>query len=227
MKPCKLWGLFIAPFLYFGAQAQNLQLVELADGFSVPVDIASAGDDRLFVVEQGGTIQIVLTDGTRLESPFLDIDPIVNSQGSERGLLGLAFHPDYENNGYFYVNYTTNGNGATRVSRFSVTTDNPNQADPNSELALLTVGQPFSNHNGGGLKFGPDGYLYIGLGDGGSANDPGNRSQNPQELLGKMLRIDVDNVPAGQSYGIPADNPYIDPNDGILDEIWSIGLRNP
>ncbi len=227
MKRFKLLGLLLASISFLGVNAQNLQLVELADGFSLPVDIASAGDDRLFVVEQDGAIQIVLTDGTRLETPFLDIDPIVNSQGSERGLLGLAFHPDYDNNGYFFVNYTANGNGATRVSRFSVTPDNPNQADPNSELILMTVGQPFSNHNGGGLKFGPDGYLYIGLGDGGSANDPGNRSQNPQELLGKMLRIDVDNVPAGQNYGIPADNPYVDPNDGILDEIWSLGLRNP
>ncbi|MCB0566277.1 MAG: PQQ-dependent sugar dehydrogenase, partial [Phaeodactylibacter sp.] len=134
----------------------------------------------------------------------------------------LAFHPDYANNGYFYVNYNNNS-GNTRISRFSVLADTPNQADPNSELNLLEVGQPFSNHNAGDLNFGPDGYLYFGLGDGGSANDPGNRAQNRQMLLGKMLRIDVDH---GDPYSIPEDNPFAF-DDFTLDEIWAIGLRNP
>jgi glucose/arabinose dehydrogenase len=147
------------------------------------------------------------------------------SSGGERGLLGLAFHPDYANNGYFFVNYTNNS-GHTVVSRFSVDGADDNLADPNSELNFMTINQPYGNHNGGNLAFGPDGYLYIGTGDGGSGGDPGNRAQNPLELLGKMLRIDVDNPSGGENYGIPADNPYVgDPNG--KDEIWAIGLRNP
>ena len=193
-----------------------------ASGFSFPVDITHAGDERLFIVEKAGRIRIIDDNGATLPQPFLDITGRVNAQASERGLLGLAFHPDYANNGYFYVNYTNNS-GNTRISRFSVTADNSNLADPNSELNLLEVGQPFSNHNAGDLNFGPDGYLYFGLGDGGSANDPGNRAQNRQMLLGKMLRVDVDN---GNPYSIPEDNPFAF-DDATLDEIWAIGLRNP
>ena len=139
----------------------------------------------------------------------------------KRGLLGLAFHPDYENNGYFYLNYTGSG-GDTRVSRFSVSSD-PDVADANSEVVLFIQDQPEANHNGGNLEFGPDGYLYIGLGDGGGFDDLDNNAQDTSQLLGKMLRIDVDN---GNPYGIPDDNPFIGP-DGIPDEIWAIGLRNP
>lgn len=199
----------------------DFQLVEFADGFSGPLDLQHAGDDRLFVVEQSGAIKIIDVDETVLPTPFLDIDNIVNDNANERGLLGLAFHPDYQNNGFFYVNYS-NSSGDTHISRFSVSAD-PNVADPDSEVVLMVVDQPFNNHNGGGLDFGPDGYLYIGLGDGGSGGDPQGNSQNTNTLLGKMLRIDVDN---GAPYSIPADNPFVNDAD-VLDEIWSIGLRNP
>lgn len=186
-----------------------------------PSDITNCGDDRLFVVEQRGYIWILDKNGMKLPTPFLNIDPIVGS-GGERGLLGLAFHPDYPVTPYFYVNYTDN-NGDTHISRFSVSDNDPNMADPNSELNLLQVDQPFSNHNGGCLKFGADGYLYIGLGDGGSGGDPQGNGQKLTTYLAKMLRIDVDN---GTPYGIPPTNPFInDPN--ALDEIWAYGLRNP
>lgn len=205
--------------------AQDVILVEYASGFVRPVDIVHAGDDRLFVVERNGRIKIIDGNGDVLSTLFLDISSQVTSSNSnqdERGLLGLAFHPDYIFNGFFYVNYINNS-GDTRISRFTVDTDNPNVADPNSEVILMTIDQPFGNHNGGGLKFGPDGYLYIGLGDGGSFDDPGNRSQNPQTLLGKMLRIDVN---SGNPYAIPPDNPFVNDNS-TLDEIWALGLRNP
>ena len=204
------------------ADAQ-LVLESVATGFSQPVDIANAGDDRLFIVERAGRIRII-ADGAVLPTPFLNISSQVNNSPNERGLLGLAFHPDYETNGYFYVNYTIS-NGDTRVSRFSVAND-PNTADPGSEMVILEVDQPEWNHNGGCLKFGPDGYLYIGVGDGGGFNDnhgPIGNGQNTQTLLGKMLRIDVDN---GTPYSIPASNPFVG-NDNVLDEIWAIGLRNP
>ena len=204
----------------------NVALEAFATGLTEPVDIAHAGDERLFVVERPGLIRIVEPDGDVLPAPFLDITADVVDNASERGLLGLAFHPDYADNGYFFVNYT-GAAGATHVSRFQVSAGNPNLADPTSEVVLFTVSQPFSNHNGGDLNFGPDGYLYIGLGDGGSFNDPGNNSQTTTTMLGKMLRIDVDNPSGGLDYGIPPDNPFLTPDDGILDEIWATGLRNP
>jgi len=145
----------------------------------------------------------------------------VSSAGGEQGLLGLAFHPDYATNGYFYVNYTDT-DGDTVVSRFTVTFD-PDAADPSSEQILLSIPQPYSNHNGGDLAFGTDGYLYISTGDGGSGGDPQNYAQNPLTFLGKILRIDVD---TGSPYGIPADNPFVS-DPGVLDEIWALGLRNP
>ncbi len=210
-------------------------------GFSSPVDIANPGDgtDRLFIVERGGLIKIIENDVV-LATPFIDLDDRVTS-GGERGLLGLAFHPDYENNGYFYVNYTDNQSD-TRISRFEVDAMDANIGDPDSEVILLEIDQPFNNHNAGDLEFSPiDGYLYIPLGDGGSGGDPGDRSQDGQCLLGKMLRIDVDGGggPASSSqttgnciftssanYTVPMDNPFrSDPN--ILNEIWSLGLRNP
>lgn len=196
------------------------------NGFSRPSDIQNAGDDRLFVLEQTGKIWIVDALGQVNATPFLDITGIVNAASNEQGLLGLAFHPDYDQNGYFYLNYTSPGGsepgGTTHISRFTVTGD-PDVADPASEDTLFTVSQHSTNHNGGQLAFGPDGYLYIGLGDGGGANDTGNRAQNLQNALGKMLRLDVD---GGSPYAIPADNPYIN-DSSILDEIWGIGLRNP
>jgi glucose/arabinose dehydrogenase len=199
-----------------------IQLQTFASGFTRPVDIASAGDERLFIAEQRGIIHILNAQGQRLPTPFLNIQSRVNSASNERGLLGLVFHPNFAQNGYFYVNYT-NTAGNTRVSRFNVSAADPNVADPDSELLLLAVNQPFSNHNAGDLNFGPDGYLYFGLGDGGSGGDPQNYSQNRQSFLGKMIRIDVN---SGSPYSVPPTNPFV--NDAsTLDEIWAVGLRNP
>lgn len=205
--------------LMFGQN--GLKLVEIANGYNKPLDIQHAGDNRLFIVTQPGVIWIIDSAGNKLSTPFLDINDKVINTGNERGLLGLAFHPDYKQNGYFYVNYIGN-DGNTKISRFNVS-GNPDQADPNSELLLMGVTQPFQNHNGGCLHFGQDGYLYIGLGDGGSGGDPQANSQNPQKLLGKILRIDVNN---GSPYSIPSDNPFINSAD-TLKEIWSLGWRNP
>lgn len=190
-------------------------------GLIRPVSMAHSGDDRMFVVEKRGTIRILDTDGNILPEFFLDIRSRVDDNRSEEGLLGLVFHPQYADNGFFYVNYTSPGN--TIVARYSVNPNDPNDALEESELILITQSQPYDNHNAGDIQFGPDGYLYIGMGDGGDGGDPQNRSQNLQTLLGKMLRIDVDNGPI---YQIPADNPWVDDED-VLPEIWSYGLRNP
>jgi glucose/arabinose dehydrogenase len=200
----------------------RLELVRIAGGLDRPVGIAHAGDGsgRLFVLEKVGRIR-VLRDGTLSDAPFLDISDRVGSSGSEQGLLGLAFHPGYAGNGTFFVNYT-DLQGNTVVSRFSVSAD-PARADPASEGVLLTLAQPASNHNGGNLAFGPDGYLYIGTGDGGASGDRFGNGQNGQTLLGAMLRLDVD---GGQPYAVPADNPFVG-NPDVRDEIWAIGLRNP
>lgn len=218
--------------LSLGAQTPDLRFVEPVSGFSDPVDITGAGDgsDRLFIVEQAGTIKIYdQATSTTLSTNFLDITDRVRS-GGERGLLGLAFHPDFATNGHFYVNYTTqarNGltNGTTVISRFTAS-PGANTVDPATEFPLLSIVQPFSNHNAGDLAFGPDGYLYIPTGDGGGGGDPNNNAQNPMSLLGKMLRIDVDNTTGGLDYGIPADNPFVG-NASVRDEIWALGLRNP
>ena len=184
------------------------------NGFTRPVDLQSAhdGSGRLFVIEKYGVIRLV-KDWLPSPQPFLDISDRVNEGGNEMGLLGFAFHPDFEQNGYFYVNYTGAG-GHTRISRF---TANGDTADPNSEQVLMVIEQPYSNHNGGKVAFGPDGYLYLGLGDGGLAGDPHKHGQNTQSLLGKILRIDVNH---GSPYSIPADNPF-------GNEVWAYGLRNP
>jgi len=194
----------------------------VVSGLEFPVDIQDAGDGsgRLFIVERPGRIRI-LQDGQLLTEPFLDIRSQVESGGQEQGLLGLAFHPRYAENGYFYVNYIDRKDN-TVIARFQASVENPNRADASSEIRLLYVEQPYGNHNGGGLAFGPDGYLYIGLGDGGSAGDPQGNGQSLDTLLGKLLRIDVDN---GERYAIPLDNPYT--NGGGLPEIWAYGLRNP
>lgn len=216
----------ILPFLLFLCSiptfAQTINLQTVASGFSSPVAIVNAGDTRLFVVQRGGAIRILNANGTINATNFLMLSSIISS-GGERGLLGLAFHPNYATNGYFYVNYTRIGDGATVIARYSVSSTNPDVADASSALVLLTISQPFSNHNGGSLAFGPDGYLYIGMGDGGSANDPNNSGQNINTLLGKMLRIDVN---SGTPYGIPPTNPYAGAIPGS-DEIWAIGMRNP
>ncbi|MEM6672814.1 MAG: PQQ-dependent sugar dehydrogenase [Planctomycetota bacterium] len=203
------------------ASAQELETELFVQGLASPVDLTFAPGDpsRIFIVEQAGRIRIV-ENGTLLPTPFLDIDPIVRS-GGERGLLGLAFHPDYQNNGRFFVNYTNNA-GNTRVEEYQVSATDPNIASPTGIQFIASISQDFSNHNGGCIRFGPDGKLYVGMGDGGSGNDPNNRSQNPQSLLGKMLRYDVD-LP---SPFIPVDNPFVgDP--AVSDAIWHLGVRNP
>lgn len=209
------------------AQAEpKIRLIDFATGFTAPVDIAHCGDSRLFVVEQGGKIWIVDSTGTTSAKPFLDITDRVNFNG-ERGLLGLAFHPRYAENGYFYLNYTKKSGNArdSRIARFSRSTADPASADPTSETTLLEVYQPYANHNGGCLKFGPDSLLYIGFGDGGSGGDPQGNGQKTDTHLGKMLRIDVNSNSQG-NYGIPPDNPFLN-TSGYLPEIWSLGLRNP
>ncbi|MBN2387621.1 MAG: PQQ-dependent sugar dehydrogenase [Anaerolineales bacterium] len=180
----------------------------VVSGLEQPVDIQNAGDGsgRLFVVERTGHIHII-RDNVLVSDPFLDLRDRITNDGLEQGLLGLAFDPDYALSGFFYVNYTDR-RGNTVVARFQVLADDPDRADPYSETRLLSIEQPYANHNGGGLAFGPDGYLYIGLGDGGSAGDPFGNGQDPNSLLGKLLRIDVDT---------PGTGP----------EIWAVGLRNP
>jgi len=202
----------------------NLELV--ADGFDQPVQVVDAGDNsgRLFVVEQPGRIRVI-EDGEVLPEPFLDLSDLVGCCG-ERGLLGVAFHPDYTDNGDVFVDYTDT-NGDTVVARYQVSTTDPNRADPASGEVILSVDQPAANHNGGLLLFGPkDGYLYIGFGDGGGGN--GQNGQDLSTLLGKILRIDVDRISAGLpfTYSIPPDNPFVD-QPGAHPEIWALGLRNP
>lgn len=198
--------------------------------FSSPIDLQNSGDgtNRIFVVERAGRIKVFpnSSSATSLKT-YLDITDRV-SAGGEMGLLGLAFHPDYKNNGFFYVNYTVSNPRVTRISRFQVSSENSDSADKNSELILLTFNQPFSNHNGGWIGFGPDdGYLYIGTGDGGSGGDPQNNGQSITTFLGKILRIDIDNQDSGLEYAIPSDNPFTDSSGSILKEIYAWGMRNP
>lgn len=194
--------------------------------FERPVDLQNAGDgtNRLFVLEQAGRILVFPNDpGAVSASVLLDIRDRVNDGGNEEGLLGLAFHPEYETNGYFYVYYSVSDPRRSRLARFSVSSGNANAADPASEAVLLEVDQPYSNHNGGQISFGPDGFLYVALGDGGSGGDPQENGQNRSTLLGKILRIDVDRAP----YGIPSDNPFAGNTQGYREEIFAYGLRNP
>lgn len=223
------------------APPADLALELLTSGLTQPVAIRHAGDGtgRLFMVERAGHIRIYdQSIDTLLATDFLDISGLVDHFEDEQGLLGLAFHPDYPSNGYFYVNYTRDPAGPgldrTVVARYTVSA-NPDIADDTSALVLLEIEQDDWNHNGGDLHFGPDGYLYISTGDGGGSNDPFNRAQNLGSLLGKMLRIDVDGTPPAAPndlcglvthYGIPADNPFAG-GSGNCDEIWAYGLRNP
>lgn len=207
----------------------TLTFTTFSSGYSRVIDIRHCNDSRLFMVQQAGKIMICDSLGVQNPTPFLNIAGLCSNpsgQGDERGLLGMAFHPDYKNNGYFYLNYTAISGGATTIARYSVNATDSNLADLSSGTIILTITQPYQNHNGGCLRFGPDGYLYIGTGDGGSANDPGNRGQDNTQLLGKMLRIDVDNPQSPLAYGIPADNPYATSTTNKK-EIWSYGLRNP
>ena len=191
-------------------------------GLRAPVLLTHAGDDRVFIVEQAGRVRVVSGAGELRQEPYLDITAQVRFQG-EQGLLGLAFHPGFSDNGYLYVSYTDRG-GTSRVVRYTEATSS--SADPASALTLLTQPQPFSNHNGGHVAFGPDGMLYVGFGDGGSGGDPLGHGQDLGTLLGAMLRLDVDSPSGGRNYGIPPDNPFLDRPEA-RDEIWAYGLRNP
>lgn len=202
----------------------HLGLTQIATGLSQPLLVTNAGDGsgRLFVVEQTGKIRIV-KNGAVAAVPFLNLSASVSS-GGERGLLGLAFHPNYESNGKLYVSYTDlNGNSVIR--EYHVLATNPDLVNGSSGRTILRLRQPYPNHNGGNIAFGPDGDLYIGFGDGGSAGDPGNRAQNLGVLLGKLLRIDVNRRTGTLPYGIPSDNPFVGRSG--LDQIWAYGLRNP
>jgi glucose/arabinose dehydrogenase len=199
-----------------------VQLQRIASGLKHPVYLTNAGDGsgRLFIVEKPGTIRIV-KGGALLPDPFLDLTSLVTSGGSEQGLLGVAFDPEYRTNGRFFVDYIDR-NGNTAVARYRVSAGDPDKADPASGAVILGIDQPYPNHNGGDLAFGPDGYLYIGLGDGGSEGDPLGTGQRLDTLLGKILRIDV----RGAAYAVPADNPFVG-KAGARPEIWAYGLRNP
>jgi glucose/arabinose dehydrogenase len=201
---------------------EGVRLLEIASGLNVPLYLTAPPGDltRLFIVDKTGTIRIV-KDGTLLPTPFLDISGQV-SGGSEQGLLGLAFPPDYASTGRFVVHYTDTA-GDTRVSVFQVTA-NADIADGSTEQVILTADQPFTNHNGGQIAFGPDGFLYLGLGDGGGSGDPEGRGQDLSELLASILRVDVQ---SGTSYTVPPDNPFVGQQPASRPEVWSYGLRNP
>ncbi|MEA2337340.1 MAG: hypothetical protein QOE82_1347 [Thermoanaerobaculia bacterium] len=212
---------FVLLFLAVACAAQDVSLQPIATGLDQPVALTHAGDTRLFITEQTGRIRIYDALGLRT-TPFLDIRSIVLS-GGERGLLSVAFHPQYRDNGFFYV-YYTNRNGDNSIARYKVSSTDPDRADPASGSIMLTIPHPdFANHNGGQLQFGPDGYLYIGTGDGGSGGDPNNNAQNLLQLLGKILRIDVDH---GLPYTLPPSNPFY-ARSSARNEIWAYGLRNP
>ena len=206
----------------------NVALGPAIAGFDAPVGLTAPPDDpRIFVVEQSGAIRVI-KNGALLPTPFIDLSGPVLA-GGERGLLGLAFHPQFATNGRFYVNFTRDPDGATVIGEYTAPAGS-DVATPGSFREVLRIPQPFSNHNAGWLTFGPDGKLYIAMGDGGSGGDPGDRAQNDRELLGKMLRIDVDTRTGSKGYGIPADNPFASSPDGTNDprpEIWGKGLRNP
>lgn len=202
----------------FMVNAQSITLEEFATGFTAPVEIVNANDTRMFVVQQNGIIKIVQPNGTVNPTNFLNISSKI-TYGGERGLLGLAFHPQYSTNGYFFVYYNdTDGNIA--VARYT-RSSNPDVADPNSEKLILTQSKPFDNHNGGSIHFAPDGYLWVVTGDGGSGGDPNNNAQNKNSLLGKLLRLDINST---GPYNIPPGNPFVGV-DGA-DEVWAYGLRN-
>lgn len=207
------------------AQPFTLKLTQFASGKSTIADIGSAGDNRLFIVQQNGVIHILRPNGIYDAKPFLNLtDRVGYASDSERGLLGIAFHPQFATNGYFYLDYT-NKQGHTHVSRFRVKQDSADVGDPTSEVVLLVVNQPFANHNGGQIAFGHDDYLYVSLGDGGAGADPQNNGQNKKALLGKLLRIDVNRTENGKNYAIPPDNPFVG-NPDFAPEIWAWGLRN-
>lgn len=225
--------LFAFTFFFASQQilAQKLGAIPYVSGIVAPIDLQNCGDDRLFVVERGGRIRIINADGTLRSSPFLDITSKISSPTEgEEGLLGLAFSPNYKTDGKFYVDYTGHLSGqlTTFIEEYKVSAADSNIADPSSALILLTQFQPFTNHNGGNLMFGKDGYLYINFGDGGSGGDPYGNGQNKKTFLAKILRIDINNSSSVQPYVIPPSNPfYNDTTTGIKKEIWTYGVRNP
>ena len=205
--------------------SSSFTLRAIVENLDSPVGIVDPGDGsgRLFIVEQTGKI-LVLKSGSLSPDPFLDISSSVSS-GSEQGLLGLAFHPDFANSGMFVIDYT-DVDGNTNIVRYQIDAQNPDLADASSAETLLFIDQPYPNHNGGQVLFGPDGFLYIGMGDGGSQGDPNENGQNTNALLGKILRIDIDNPSGDRPYGIPADNPFADGSAGAP-EVFIYGVRNP
>lgn len=234
MRKILLFGLFIFTLGMGSVAAQEAtipqvpngnqyQLQEIASGFTRPLLAIGANDgsNRLFIVEQGGRIW-VMVNGKVEKQPFLDVSGIVSVDSNERGLLGLAFHPQYKTNGIFFINYT-DVDGNTVVARYSTLASNANVADPNSASYVIQIKQPYPNHNGGNIAFGPDGYLYIGMGDGGSQGDPQGNGQNPKALLAKILRLDIDSA---QPYAAPKDNPFAS-DENFAPEVWAMGLRNP
>jgi glucose/arabinose dehydrogenase len=218
-----LLGVGVSVFATAGAAQQDdtvYELVSITAQVDDPLYLTHAGAERLFVVEKPGRIRII-EDGVLAAQPYLDVSDLVNDNGREQGLLGLAFDPDYTRTGRFFINYI-DGDGNTRIERYQVS-DDPDLADPESAELIMTFEQPYGNHNGGNLVFGPDGYLYIGVGDGGSRGDPDANGQNLGTWLGTILRIDVSGA---LPYEIPPDNPFVD-DPGARPEIWAYGLRNP
>lgn len=235
MKPVKPKNLLLLLLVFFSTCwinelfAQKLAALPYVDGFNMPIDLKHCGDDRLFVAERTGVIRIINADNSLNPVPFLDISTEISSTNSEEGFLGFAFSPDYKTSGKFYVNYTSNiaGQLTSVIKEFKVSADT-NAADPASALVIITQAQPFSNHNGGNMLFGDDGYLYINFGDGGSGGDPYNNAQDLTTFLGKILRIDISQSSIAAPYTIPPSNPfYSDVTPGIKKEIWAYGLRNP
>ncbi|MCF6157243.1 MAG: glucose sorbosone dehydrogenase [wastewater metagenome] len=226
--PLTIFFIYIFPDLaytqiHIKAAFPNLKFVH-------PTDLQNPGDgtNRLFVLEKRGIIFVFKNNPrTREKMVFLNIQDRVNDRGGEEGLLGLAFHPHFKNNGCFYVNYTALNPRRTVIARYRVSQTDPNTAVKDSEFIILQFLQPFSNHNGGQIAFGPDGFLYIATGDGGSGGDPHGNGQNRETLLGKILRIDVDNPSETRNYGIPADNPFTENTSGFREEIYAYGMRNP
>ena len=220
-------ALFSLPGMSIAQYSLDLAFPNLT--FQNPVELVNSGDgtNRMFVLTQNGKIFVFPNTPSASAKIFLDLSDSVTQNGSETGLLGLAFHPNYSANGYFYVDYTTRQSTLrSKISRFSVSSSNPDSALRNSELVLITQVQPFANHNGGHLAFGPDGYLYISFGDGGSAGDPNNNAQNRSVLLGKILRINVDSASGGNNYSIPPTNPFYNNTMGYRQEIFTYGMRN-
>ena len=235
VEPIRHRACLLAAAILLASSVSPAQTVTLVNAFprlsfTQPVLLTHAGDgtNRIFVVQQTGQIYVFPNDSnTATAGLFLNIQNKLSALGAEEGLLGLAFHPSYASNGYFYINYTAPNPLRTVVARYKVQTGNPDRADTSNAFIILQINQPATNHNGGNLVFGPDGFLYIGMGDGGPGNDPDGAGQNRSVLLGKMLRIDINDTTASTHYRISPDNPYVGNGQGWREEIWAYGFRNP